>query len=156
MIPVNRCVVVRTRNEEKHARKSLLVPVTLALGSSGHKKKRAGENESPLACLPRARPFSLSPTNSKRLLRRLKWLEQNKPRPSYFRVTNETVLNLSSMFSIYMPNLINRTNVTSVGKVYYLEGGGGGGGRADANLRRITDHNSKDHIIVPINGGLQL
>ena len=60
------------------------------------------------------------------------------------------------MFSIYMPNLINRTNVASVGKVYYLEGGGGGGGRADANLRRITDYNSKDHIIVPINGGLQL
>ena len=58
------------------------------------------------------------------------------------------------MFSIYMPNLINRTNVTSAGKVYYLEGGGGG--RADANLRRITDYNSKDHIIVPINGGLQL
>ena len=27
-----------------------------ALGSSGHKKKRAGEKESPLACLPRARP----------------------------------------------------------------------------------------------------
>ena len=27
--------------------------------------------QSPLACLPRARPFSLSPTTSKRLLRRL-------------------------------------------------------------------------------------
>ena len=35
-----------------------------ALGSSGHKKTR-------LACLPRAPQFSLSPTNSKRLLRRL-------------------------------------------------------------------------------------
>ena len=31
---------------------------------------RAGA-QSPLACLPRARPFSLSPTTSKRLLRRL-------------------------------------------------------------------------------------
>ena len=46
----------------------------------GHKKKRAREKEtregrlrapSPFACLPRARPFSLSPTTSKRLLRRL-------------------------------------------------------------------------------------
>ena len=48
-----------------------------ALGSSGHKKKRAREKASchpsrvSLACLPRARPFSLSPTTSKRLLRRL-------------------------------------------------------------------------------------
>ena len=30
-----------------------------------------GEAPSPLACLPRARPFSLLPTTSKRLLRRL-------------------------------------------------------------------------------------
>ena len=42
----------------------------------GTKKKRAREKEtreapSPLACLPRACPFSLSPTTSKRLLRRL-------------------------------------------------------------------------------------
>ena len=37
-------------------------------------------------------------------------------------VTNETVLNLSSMFSIYTQNLINHTNVTSVGNVQYLEG----------------------------------
>ena len=36
------------------------------LGSSGHKKKRAREKET-LACLPRARPFALSPTISKRL-----------------------------------------------------------------------------------------
>ena len=61
----------------------------------------------------------------------------NKPRPSYYRVTNETVLNLSSMFSIYMPNLINRTNVTSVGKVYYLEGGGGGG---EGRCKSEEDH----------------
>ena len=37
-------------------------------------------------------------------------------------VTNETVLNLSSMFSIYTQNLINHTNVTSVGNVQNLEG----------------------------------
>ena len=30
-----------------------------------------GDPHAPLACLPRARPFSLSPTTSKRLLRRL-------------------------------------------------------------------------------------
>ena len=50
-----------------------------ALGSSGHKKKRAREKETregrgstvTLACLPRARPSSLSPTTSKRLLRGL-------------------------------------------------------------------------------------
>ena len=34
--------------------------------------KVVGEKENgPLACLPRARPFSLSPTTSKRLLRKL-------------------------------------------------------------------------------------
>ena len=54
-----------------------------------------------------------------------KRLKQNKLRPSYYRVTNETVLNLSSMFSIYTQNLINHTNVTSVGNVQYLEGGDG-------------------------------
>ena len=37
------------------------------LVGSGHKKKRAREKETP----SRARPFSLSPTTSKRLLRRL-------------------------------------------------------------------------------------
>ena len=39
------------------------------------KRHASGEGaitpQSPLACLPRARPFSLSPTTSKRLLRRL-------------------------------------------------------------------------------------
>ena len=58
------------------------------------------------------------------------------PRSSYFNrtnpgldtasVTDETVLKLSSMFSIYTQNLINHTNVTSVGIVQYLEGGEGG------------------------------
>ena len=46
-----------------------------------HTKKRARDKETrtkrqdttPLSCLPRARPFSFSPTTSKRLLRRL-WL----------------------------------------------------------------------------------
>ena len=41
------------------------------------------------------------------------------------RVTNETVLNVSSIFSIDTQNLINHTNVTSVGNVQYLEGGKG-------------------------------
>ena len=36
----------------------------------GTKKKGAREGDMPLTCLPRARPFSLSPTTSKRLLRR--------------------------------------------------------------------------------------
>ena len=39
----------------------------------GTRKKRARE-ETPLACLPRTHPFSLSPTTSKRLLRRLRSL----------------------------------------------------------------------------------
>ena len=38
---------------------------------------RAGA-PSPLACLPRARPFSLSPATSKRLLRRLRYLSLYK------------------------------------------------------------------------------
>ena len=42
-------------------------PAQQALGSSGHKKKQ----EHDPACLPRTRPCSLSPTTSKRLLRRL-------------------------------------------------------------------------------------
>ena len=33
------------------------------------------------------------------------------------------MLKLSSMFSIYTQNLINHTNVTSVGNFQYLEGG---------------------------------
>ena len=35
-------------------------------------RKNGRARRRPLACLPRARPFSLSPTTSKRLLRRLK------------------------------------------------------------------------------------
>ena len=57
----------------------LFQPAQQALGSSGHKKKRAREKETRLACLPRARPFSLSPATSKRLLRRLEKLKRCVP-----------------------------------------------------------------------------
>ena len=48
-------------------------------------KERTGarEGDTPLSCLPRARPFSLSPTTSKRLLRRLDMIcsvvQMNRP-----------------------------------------------------------------------------
>ena len=50
----------------------LIQPAQQALGRSGHKKKRAREKEIRRGCLPPARPFSLSPTTSKRLPRRLR------------------------------------------------------------------------------------
>ena len=52
---------------------SVFQPAQQALGSSGYKKKRAREKETRerRACLPCARPFSLSPTTSKRLLRNI-------------------------------------------------------------------------------------
>ena len=43
---------------------------------NGHARRRHARGEvapSPLACFPRACPFSLSPTTSERLLRRLNW-----------------------------------------------------------------------------------
>ena len=45
-------------------------------------KTGAREGDSPLACLPRARPFSLSPATSKGLLRRLRrtWVYRSTPR----------------------------------------------------------------------------
>ena len=59
-------------------------------GSSGCKKTRAREKEtregrapSPLVRLPHARPFSLVPTTSKRLLRRLGGQTDNRKDMSY-------------------------------------------------------------------------
>ena len=40
-------------------------------GRARRRHARGEEAPSPLACLPRARPFSLSPATSQRLLRRL-------------------------------------------------------------------------------------
>ena len=42
-------------------------------GRARRRHARGEEAPSPLACLPRARPFSLSPATSKRLLRRLRF-----------------------------------------------------------------------------------
>ena len=67
---------------------------------------------------------------------------------SYYRVTDETLLNFSSTFLIYTQNLINNTKITSVGNVQYLEGGEG-----RCQYDEGTDYNSEDHIILSINAG---
>ena len=68
-IPLLRNISLRSRRLEVVGRRKH--------GRARRRHARGEEASSPLACLPRARPFSLSPTTSKRLLRRLK--EHRKP-----------------------------------------------------------------------------
>ena len=90
---------------------------------NGRAKRRHARGEgapSPLACLPRARPFSLSPTTSKRLLRRLAqlWgaisvalLRRTTSKPGKF--TNFKVL-----FSVVSTDFLSRLEKNPRGRVY--------------------------------------
>ena len=118
-----------------------------ALGSSGHKKKGAREKE------PRARPFSLSPTTSKRLLRRL------RKSPNSYHWTKQALLQESlllpfsqrpTIIQVFLPSrillMVDVLPLKNFPRKQTLIGNGGnsggGGGRYKKREEQITFHHN--------------